>query len=114
MAETPEHRAELTMLIDFYSALLNPRQKQIAEMYYGDDMSLSEISEELGITRQGVHDALKKAESKLIDTEAKLGLVSRFDSSKKCFSYIIERLEEISRETGGDFSDIIDAAQQML
>ena len=114
MAETPERRAELTMLIDFYSALLNPRQKQIAEMYYGDDMSLSEISEELGITRQGVFDALKKAEAKLIDTEERLGLVARFDSSKKCFAHIIERLEEISKETGGDFQDIIEAAQQML
>ena len=114
MAETPEHRAEMALLIDFYSALLTPRQKQIVEMYYGDDMSLSEISEEMGITRQGVHDALKKAEGQLIDTESKLGLISRFDSSKKCFSYIINRLEEISQSTGGDFSDIIDAAQQML
>ena len=114
MAETPEHRATLAMLIDFYSALLNPRQRQIAEMYYGDDMSLSEISDELGITRQGVHDALKKAEAKLVDTEEKLGLVERFASSQKCFSYIIKRLEEISAQTGGDFSDIIDAAQRML
>ena len=114
MSDSPERLGEIALLIDFYSALLTPRQRQITEMYYQDDMSLSEISEELGITRQGVHEALRKAEWQLFATEEKLGLVARFDSSKKCFSYIISRLEEISQNTGADFSDIIDAARQML
>ena len=114
MSDSPERLGQMALLMDFYSALLTPRQKQITEMYYQDDMSLSEISEELGITRQGVHEALRKAEGQLIETEKKLGLVERFDSSKKCFMYIISRLEEIGRVTGEDFSDIIDAAREMM
>ena len=101
------------MLLDFYSALLTPRQKQIAEMYYQEDMSLSEIAEEMGITRQGVRDALKKAENQLFDTEDKLGLVKRFQSSQERFDFIIKRLCEISKKTGIDFSDIIDAAKDI-
>ena len=62
MSDSPERLGEIALLIDFYSALLTPRQRQITEMYYQDDMSLSEISEELGITRQGVHEALRKGQ----------------------------------------------------
>ena len=113
MSVTPEKRAEISMLFDFYSALLTPRQKQIAEMYYAEDMSLSEIAEETGITRQGVRDALKKAENQLFDTEEKLGLVKRFQHSQERFDFIIMRLREISRRTGVDFSDIIDAAKDI-
>ena len=54
MSATPETRVEISMLLDFYSALLTLRQKQITELYYAEDMSLSEIAEEMGITRQGV------------------------------------------------------------
>ena len=113
MSVSPETRAGISMLLDFYSALLTPRQKQIAEMYYQEDMSLSEIAEEMGITRQGVRDALKKAENQLFDTEDKLGLVKRFQSSQERFDFIIKRLCEISKKTGIDFSDIIDAAKDI-
>ncbi len=113
MSLSPEARAEITLLLDFYSALLTPRQKQIAELYYAEDMSLSEIAEEMEITRQGVRDALKKAENQLYDTEDKLGLVKRFQQSHQRFEFIIDRLEKISEDTGIDFSDIINAAKDI-
>ena len=50
-----------TLLFDFYGQLLTDKQKYIVEMYYGDDLSLSEISEQIGISRQGVYDTLKRA-----------------------------------------------------
>ena len=113
MSASPETRAEISMLIDFYSALLTPRQKQIAELYYTEDMSLSEIAEEMGITRQGVRDALKKAENQLYDTENKLRLVKKFQASHQRFEFIIQRLEEITKKTGIDFSDVINAAKDI-
>ena len=75
MSASPETRAKIIMLLDFYSALLTPRQRQISEMYYAEDMSLSEIAEEMGITRQGVRDALKKAECQLFDTEERMRIL---------------------------------------
>ena len=113
MSASPEARAEISMLLDFYSALLTPRQKQIAEMYHAEDMSLSEIAEEMEITRQGVRDALKKAEKQLFETEEKLGLVRRFQLSQERFDFIIRRLEGITEKTGIDFSDIISAAKDI-
>lgn len=113
MSATPETRVEISMLLDFYSALLTPRQRQITELYYAEDMSLSEIAEETGITRQGVRDALKKAETQLFDTEEKLGLVKRFQLSQERFEFIINRLEKIGAETGIDFSDIVKAAKDI-
>jgi predicted DNA-binding protein YlxM (UPF0122 family) len=69
--------ARMSLLYDYYGALLGDRRKQVFSLYHEDDLSLSEIAELTGITRQGVHDALKKAEAQLIRYEDKLGLVGR-------------------------------------
>ena len=80
----------MNWLLDFYGAMLTERQKTVMEMHYSDDLSLSEISETLNITRQAVHDSVKRAESTLINLEEKLGLLKRyFDIGKK-----IEELKE--------------------
>ena len=113
MAETPENRTQTVMLLDFYSALLSERQLRIMTMYYMDDMSLSEISQELGITRQGVRDAIKKSEAILGQTEQKLKLMERFSKSKEKLGYIIGKLTEISRQGGIDVSDIIAAVKEI-
>ena len=64
-------------LLDFYGDVLSERRRGILESYYFEDYSLAEISEELGISRQGVRDAIKKAEEELRFWEAKLGLAAR-------------------------------------
>lgn len=69
---------EFSVLLDFYGALLTPKQFQVMELYYNEDYSLAEIAQTLGITRQGVHDAEKKSEKLLLEYEEKLGLCSRF------------------------------------
>ncbi len=72
------------MLLDFYGSLLSERQRDVMELYYNEDLSLAEIAEDIGITRQGVRDAIKKSESILAETEEKLGLAQRFkDISQK-------------------------------
>lgn len=68
----------LIMLFDFYGELLTATQKTMFDYYYNDDLSLSEIAENTGITRQGVRDSIKRAEETLQTYEKKLGLADRF------------------------------------
>ena len=68
----------MTMLFDFYGELLTERQKEFYELYYDEDLSLSEIAENYGISRQGVRDVIVRAEAVLTELEDKTGLVRRF------------------------------------
>ena len=68
----------MSMLFDFYGELLTDKQRELFDLYYNEDMSLTEISEIAGITRQGVRDAIVRAESILRDTEDRLQLVRRY------------------------------------
>ncbi len=74
---------EKTLLFDFYGELLTERQKELYQMYHLDDFSLGEISEQLNISRQGVHDALKRCDKQLSHFEDKLQLVHRFIRNKE-------------------------------
>jgi len=76
--------AWINLLYDFYGQLLTDRQQDFMEFYYGQNLSLGEIAEEFNVTRQAVHDTLKRAEMLLNDYEVKLGLVKKFylESSK--------------------------------
>ena len=69
-------RVELTNLFDIYESLLTDREKEIFKYYYYEDLSLSEISENLNITRTGVFNTLKKVEEKLTQYEASLKLMN--------------------------------------
>ena len=68
---------ELSYLIDFYGDVLTVKQRDVMEQYYNDDLSLSEIAENFGITRQGVRDAIKRGEAILLDLEDKVGFARR-------------------------------------
>jgi len=90
-----EKDMKISALIDIYGALLSARKREIMEYYYDDDLSLSEIAEETGISRQGVRDAIKKSESELAEFEEKLGLfrrISEFDDFRMNFA---SRLENV-------------------
>ena len=69
---------EISMLIDFYGEILKPKQLEIIDCYYNKDLSLSEISANIGITRQGVLESIKRSESLLYEMESKLNMVKRF------------------------------------
>ena len=83
-----------SLLYDFYGELLTKRQKEVMELYNEENLSLAEIAEEFGISRQGVHDALHKAQKALEDYEYKLGLVERFSATSDAISSISEELDE--------------------
>ena len=73
-----DRNAEMSLLFSFYRNMLTQRQIDCVDLYYNEDLSLSEISENLGITRQGVRDNIKRAEHTMTDTEERLGLAARF------------------------------------
>lgn len=68
----------MTMLFDFYGEVLTPRQKEFFDLYYNEDLSLAEIAENYGISRQGVRDVIVRAEAIMTDLEDKTGLMKRF------------------------------------
>lgn len=69
---------EISLLFDFYGEMLTPKQREVIEYYYNDDLSLAEIADNQGITRQGVRDSIKRAEFQLLEMEQSLGLARRF------------------------------------
>lgn len=68
----------MTLLFDFYGDLLTDRQKEFYDLYYNEDLSLAEIAENHGITRQGVRDVIVRAEAYLTEIEDKTGIIRRF------------------------------------
>lgn len=68
----------MTMLFDFYGELLTPRQKEFFDLYYNEDLSLGEIAENAGISRQGVRDVIVRAEAAMQEVEDKTGIIRRF------------------------------------
>lgn len=101
---------KLTLLYDFYGELLTDKQKNIYEMYYQNDLSLTEIGEEINITRQGVRDQLKHAEKKLFDYESKLQFLEKFQTQQKNISNIKENLQEAKKTDDLNLiSNIIDS-----
>ena len=89
-----EKLVRIGILFDFYGKLLTPKQSQVIELYYMNDLSLGEIGEELGISRQGVFDTMKRAEEKLLDYESKLTLVDKFYGSQEA----IRKAGKLARE----------------
>ncbi len=68
----------MTMLFDFYGEVLTDRQKEFFDLYYNEDLSLAEIAENYGISRQGVRDVIVRAEAVMTEIEDKTGLMKRF------------------------------------
>lgn len=71
------------LLYDFYQDLLTEKQRQYAELYFEDDLSLSEIAEEFGITRQAVYEHIKRSGLLLDEYESKLKLLDKYEKRKK-------------------------------
>ena len=87
---------DIAVLLDFYGDMLTEKQRSFLDYYYNDDLSLSEIAENEGITRQGVRDAIKRAETQLFDMESKLGIAKRFEDLRASINEIIDYSNMIS------------------
>ena len=112
----------MTMLFDFYGELLTDRQKEFFDLYYNEDLSLTEIAENAGISRQGVRDVIVRAEGILTELEDKTGLIKRFhtmkgqlqqvrDDAKKLVDLSIRRDDEESERLA---LNILETAETLL
>ena len=94
----------MTMLFDFFGDLLTDKQREYFDLYYNEDLSLSEIAKNVGITKQGVFDIILRAEKLLISTENKTGLVARFREMQNGIADCItlaEKIEDTSDNEAG-------------
>jgi len=92
MVNSMEEIVELSLLFDFYGEMLGDHKKQIFEDYVLNDLSLAEIADEEGISRQGVHDIVKRCTKQLKEYEAALHLVEKFQNMKKKLTDVSELL----------------------
>ena len=74
-----------SLLLEYYRDLLSAKQAEMLECYYDLDLSLSEISENVGMSRQGVRDAIKRAEQQMLDYEEKWGLVEKTQNLRRLY-----------------------------
>ncbi|CDD65871.1 uPF0122 protein BUTYVIB_00051 [Firmicutes bacterium CAG:882] len=106
--EKMERIVEQTLLYDFYGELLTPHQKMIYEEYVLDNFSVSEIAKEHNISRQGVHDQLKRVDRLLNEYESTLHLIDRFMKIK-------DKVNEISSYSKQVLSaDDLDTAKELV
>ncbi len=75
-----EKDLNIGFLLDFYGELLSEKKRSVMDMYFNEDFSLAEIAEQIGISRQGVRDIIKKCEEELLFYEEKLGLAKKMQS----------------------------------
>lgn len=81
---------KISYLLDFYGDMLTDTQRDAVDAYYNQDMSLSEIAEDRDISRQGVRDAIKRAEQQLLEMEERLGLAKRFQAMQRTLAAICD------------------------
>ena len=86
----------MAMLYDFYGDLLTDRQKEFYDLYYNEDLSLAEIAENYGITRQGVRDVIVRAEAYLTEIEDKTGLIRRFHTMQSQLREIADCIRQVT------------------
>ena len=87
----------MTMLLDFYGEILTQRQREFFDLYYNEDLSLAEIAENYDISRQGVRDAIVRAEAAMNELEDKTGLLKRFMRLREKIDSIESAAEDIRK-----------------
>lgn len=89
-----ERNIELSCLLDCYGAFLTDRQRKLLDLHVNEDFSLGEIADGEGISRQGVHDALRRAEQQLLEMEEKLGLYRRSRETGRLVAELANGVEQ--------------------
>lgn len=112
-----EARVELNTLLDFYGKLLTEHRREVIRLYCEEDLTLSEIAAELGITRQGVGDALQKGRRQLLDYEQKLGLIAReraLSARARRAARALEGMDNVSGEDARRLREARAALEEIL
>ena len=112
---------EKSLLLDFYGELLTDKQRDCFDLHYNEDLSLAEIAEQLGISRQGVWDNIRRAEASMQDMEEKTGIISRFLSTRRSLEELRKMIDALSssddpitKKTVPDIQKALDAVLDTL
>ena len=98
----------VSILLDIYGKILTEKQQDVLDLYYNENLSLSEIAEEVGITRQAVHDCIVKGEKKLFKLEERLEIMKKNENQEKQLQKIITELSKIEmKDSDEQISNII-------
>ena len=92
----------MTLLYDFYGDLLTDRQRELFDLYYNEDLSLAEIAQQYGISRQGVRANLVHAEKTLLQLEEKTGLAEGYERRQTCAARGAELIRSLKESVGGE------------
>lgn len=103
-----EKNLEIGFLLDFYGDVLSERKRTVLDYYYNDDLSLAEIAEEIGISRQGVRELIKKAGAELLFYEEKLGLAKRFRDADEQAVHLLDAMKN-----DGVSQELLDIAEEL-
>lgn len=101
-----DKKVAIAYMLDFYGAFLTEKQCNLMNIYYEQDLSLSEIAEQEGISRQGVHDTLKRGEKALSDIEEKLGILDRYLRTRE----YLEKAKSLLEKDQTPVKELIDKA----
>jgi predicted DNA-binding protein YlxM (UPF0122 family) len=99
---------QMGLLLDFYGGLLTERQMLACRLYFAENLSLGEIASELSISRQAVHDTVRRAEQALLSYEDKLGLVARFVEQQS----ELRHLRDLCR--AGRFPEVLALCEKLI
>lgn len=109
---------EISYLLDFYGDVLTEKQRDVMEQYYNDDLSLAEIADNFGITRQGVRDSIKRGESIILELESKIGFAGRYGAVRDGLTKLESLARQIRFYNSGRYAvgseEIEKAAAEML
>ena len=93
-----DQTTQMNLLYDFYGTLLTEKQRSLLELYYVEDWSLGEIAEHQGVSRQAVYEAIKRAQSTMLDLEESLGLVKSHLKRQQLIETIKSRLDQCQKQ----------------
>ena len=94
---------QVSLLYDFYGALLTDRQKKCVEMHFLNDFSLSEIADEFGVSRQAIYDIINRTRQMLVEYEEKLGLVRRYQAEQECIQDVFDIINNLPSDVKKDY-----------
>ena len=109
-----EDRLMLTMLLDFYGELLTDKQRRCLELHCNEDLSLSEIAEQCGVSRQGVWDNIRRAEAAMKDMEEKTGLIRRSVETREALEKLQKPIRALRELSAGQARELADEAARQL
>jgi predicted DNA-binding protein YlxM (UPF0122 family) len=111
MLEKIDH---IVLLLDFYGPLLTEKQQRVMSLYYENDLSLTEIAEQLDITRQAIYDILKRSVSQLEDYEKRLNLVDKFTRTQQELKAVYNLLNRAEEPDSKELAEAVKTIRQVL